>query len=142
MGTSCTIQGTEKKEGRSPLVLSLPPSPALAQANIIPTGEVSTLAGNGTTGFMDGNPKTAMFDYPRGLVIHPISGDLYVADQRNHRIRKITKGKVVLFFVTDVVIDCVIDVVLILLALLLTLLILLTLLLTLLLPLLLTLLLT
>jgi hypothetical protein len=51
-------------------------------------GTVITLAGNGTAGFADGPGATAQFNNPQGLVVYKCK--LYVADQDNHRIRKIT----------------------------------------------------
>ncbi len=59
--------------------------------------EVSTLAGNGIHGFMDGTggPNgTAQFKYPTGTAIDAI-GNVYVADRNNHRIRKITPNGMV-----------------------------------------------
>jgi DNA-binding beta-propeller fold protein YncE len=52
------------------------------------SGSVSTVAGLGF-GFRDGPAKTALFYYPQGLALGP-AGELYVADQTNHRIRVIT----------------------------------------------------
>lgn len=56
---------------------------------ITPTGDVSTLAGNGTSGFADGSGDAARFYFPKGLAIDA-DGNLYVADDINHRIRKVT----------------------------------------------------
>ena len=56
---------------------------------VTPTGEVSTLAGNGTSGDADGAGRAAQFDRPQGIAIDA-AGNLYVADTDNHRIRKIT----------------------------------------------------
>jgi len=55
---------------------------------INPTGQVSTLAGS-TMGFSDGLGTNAQFHEPQGLA-RDIEGNLYVADRRNHSIRKIT----------------------------------------------------
>ncbi len=57
-------------------------------------GVVSTLAGTGTAGFMDGAGTLAQFSSPGGVAVDS-SGFVYVADQDNHRIRKITPGGVV-----------------------------------------------
>ena len=58
---------------------------------ITPSGFVSTVAGNGVYGFSDGNNLDAMFKNPAGLTIDA-SGAIYVADQNNNRIRKISGG--------------------------------------------------
>ncbi|HKP87356.1 MAG TPA: SMP-30/gluconolactonase/LRE family protein [Blastocatellia bacterium] len=52
-------------------------------------GNVSTLTGNGSK-FKDGPGLDAKFDSPHGLAIDVQRGILYVADQENSRIRKIT----------------------------------------------------
>ena len=61
---------------------------------ITPAGEVSTLAGNGTMGFVDGAVNTARFSFPRGVAVDA-SNNIYVADYFNHCIRKITPAGVV-----------------------------------------------
>ncbi|KAF0687658.1 Aste57867_20642 [Aphanomyces stellatus] len=58
--------------------------------NNIPTaqGQVSTVAGTGTAGFLDGPVGRAQFSSPRGLVVDSAL-NVYVADTNNHRIRMI-----------------------------------------------------
>ena len=54
---------------------------------ISPSGEVTTIVGNGS-GYAEGEGTAALFNTPRGLVVTP-SGDVYVADANNHRLRKV-----------------------------------------------------
>ena len=56
---------------------------------ISPAGIVSTLAGTNATGSTDGVNNTATFNYPRGIALDD-SGNVYVADSRNYKIRKIS----------------------------------------------------
>ena len=51
-------------------------------------GIVETLAGSGSAGFTDGPGNTARFQRPRGIDADD-AGNVFVADQYNHRIRKI-----------------------------------------------------
>ncbi len=52
-------------------------------------GEVTTIAGGGSTGYADGAAASALFDTPSGVFTDK-SGSIYVADTGNHAIRKIT----------------------------------------------------
>ena len=61
---------------------------------ITAAGVVSTLAGSGTGGFANGRGASARFKYPTGVVVDS-AGNIYVADEYNHRIRKIEVAKVV-----------------------------------------------
>ncbi|WP_166727717.1 putative Ig domain-containing protein [Mucilaginibacter gilvus] len=58
---------------------------------ITPDGQVSTIAGNGTIGFADGEPQNARFNYPLGVGLD-ITGNIYVADRDNGAIRMIDKA--------------------------------------------------
>jgi trimeric autotransporter adhesin len=63
---------------------------------ITPAGIISTVAGNGTNGLNgDGGLATAaQLRYPNGLVFDS-EGNLYIADQINHRIRKVTTAGII-----------------------------------------------
>lgn len=50
---------------------------------------VTTLAGTNSSGFFDGSGAAARFSSPQGLAVDA-SGNVYVADAGNHRIRRIT----------------------------------------------------
>jgi sugar lactone lactonase YvrE len=56
---------------------------------ITPKGEVTTLAGTGEPGNVDGSPSEAQFWAPEGITVNQ-EGFIFVADTGNHRIRKIT----------------------------------------------------
>ena len=64
---------------------------------ITPAGEVTTLAGSGTEGYHDATGTAAQFNHPFGVAVDS-DGIVYVADQVNHRIRKITSKGVVSTF--------------------------------------------
>jgi trimeric autotransporter adhesin len=63
---------------------------------VTPNGIISTIAGNGTQGFSgDGGPAvSAGLNDPSGVAVGP-SGNLYIADSGNHRIRKITLAGII-----------------------------------------------
>ncbi|WP_374400682.1 T9SS type A sorting domain-containing protein [Flavobacterium sp.] len=64
---------------------------------ITPAGVVSTFAGSGTQGNLNGTSTTARFSFPNGLVVDS-SGNLFVTDRGNSLIRKITSDGVVTTF--------------------------------------------
>jgi len=57
-------------------------------------GIVTTIAGNGKPGYKNGKGREAQFNYPRGICIDS-KGNIFVGDSWNHRVRKIdSKGNV------------------------------------------------
>lgn len=64
---------------------------------VTPSGLVSTLAGNGTSDFVNGSLAAARFDSPMDVALDG-QGNLYVADYGNNCLRKITPGGVVSTF--------------------------------------------
>ena len=62
-------------------------------------GNISTIAGNGEEGFSGdgGNAKTAQLNSPIGLSISS-TGELYIADSKNHVIRKIDANGIISTF--------------------------------------------
>jgi DNA-binding beta-propeller fold protein YncE len=61
-------------------------------------GMVSTLAGSGAANFIDGAPGAAAFNAPAGVAV-TIEGEVYIADQNNHRIREIGSSAMVTTFI-------------------------------------------
>jgi hypothetical protein len=60
---------------------------------VTPNGDVTTLAGNGTAGYVDGPASNAKFNAPQSLTVGS-DGAVYVADTGNNCIRKIFNGVV------------------------------------------------
>ena len=61
---------------------------------ITSAGVVTTIAGSGTAGWVDGASTSAQLNQPKGLAIDS-SGTLYVADQGNNAIRAISTSNFV-----------------------------------------------
>ncbi len=63
---------------------------------IDPAGKINTYAGNGNFGFAGEGiqAREAVFNSPSELVVDP-AGNIYVADSRNHRVRKIAPDGVI-----------------------------------------------
>ncbi|MEN8192559.1 MAG: hypothetical protein ABFS12_07055 [Bacteroidota bacterium] len=61
-----------------------------ARVRLIKDGMVSTIAGNGESGSVDGKPSEATFKYAMDIVLFKES--IYLADAGNHLIRKIIPG--------------------------------------------------
>ncbi len=62
--------------------------------SISPSGIVSTVAGSGQQGFLDGASATAKFLFPRGVAVD-VGGDIIVADAVGNRIRRISTDGIV-----------------------------------------------
>lgn len=67
---------------------------------ITPAGEVSTLAGSGTYGNVDGLGTLAMFDTPASMAVDN-SGTVYLADLNNNLIKKISPAGLATTFAGD-----------------------------------------
>ena len=64
---------------------------------ITPSGDVTTFAGSGSSGSADGVGTAASFKYPDGAVFDS-QNNLFISDQSNHKIRKITPDGTVTTF--------------------------------------------
>lgn len=56
------------------------------------SGNVTTIAGTGIAGFIDGAGNVAKFNYTRGVTANVTGDTIYLADYNNHSIRMITGG--------------------------------------------------
>jgi uncharacterized protein (TIGR03437 family) len=61
---------------------------------IAPNGIITTVAGSGTSGYMDGPALSAEFYLPEGIALDA-AGNLYVADSNNGLVRKVSAAGVV-----------------------------------------------
>ena len=60
------------------------------------SGNVSTFAGSGVSGFLDGPALQAQFSSPSGISLDQSTGNIYIADTYNYRIRllNVTSGDI------------------------------------------------
>jgi serine/threonine protein kinase, bacterial len=68
---------------------------------VTPAGVVSTVAGSGSPGFMNGAAATAEFLDPPAVTVDPMD-NIFVGDAFNYKIREITSGSVSTFAGTTV----------------------------------------
>lgn len=61
----------------------------ISQASLM----VKRLSGEGKTGYIDGEPGLARFNKPKSFAVD-LRGNVYVADQQNHAVRKISNSGV------------------------------------------------
>jgi len=63
---------------------------------VTPAGVITTVAGTGRAGFSgDGGPATAArMQFPQGIAVDA-AGNLYIADEENHRIRTVTPAGII-----------------------------------------------
>jgi uncharacterized protein (TIGR02145 family) len=62
---------------------------------ITPAGVVTTFAGTGTAGSVNGTRLAATFNYPSDITFDKASGNFYVSDEYSHQIRKISPAGMV-----------------------------------------------
>jgi PKD repeat protein len=66
---------------------------------VSPAGVITTLAGTGTPGFSGdtGQATAAQLNLPNGVAVD-LAGNVYIADQNNHRVRKVDPAGVITTF--------------------------------------------
>ncbi|HXC68970.1 MAG TPA: NHL repeat-containing protein [Pyrinomonadaceae bacterium] len=87
----------DKASFNTPSGIALAPDGSLIVADtgnnrirrVTPAGQTSTVAGDGTAGYVDGPANRAQFNGPIGVAVD-VNGNIYVADTYNDRIRLIT----------------------------------------------------
>ena len=72
------------------LSLSFNLSFLLSFSHIVTAGMVTTLAGSGMRGFIDGQGPKASFYQPNGICINQRDGCLYVCEEKNNAIRRVS----------------------------------------------------
>lgn len=62
---------------------------------LVTKGKLITLVGTGKRGTagVPGPPLQAQLGEPHGVVTHPRTGDIYIADSRNHRVLKLARSE-------------------------------------------------
>jgi len=58
------------------------------------SGRIVRVAGTGVqgTGGLGGPPEDCPLNRPHGAVVHPRTGELYIADSENHRVLRVRGG--------------------------------------------------
>jgi sugar lactone lactonase YvrE len=81
-------------DGAGNVYIADPPNQRIRKVDT--SGRITTVAGNGSSGYNgDGIPATsARLNYPKGVEIGP-DGLLYIADNNNHRVRKVDAAGII-----------------------------------------------
>jgi uncharacterized repeat protein (TIGR02543 family) len=96
-GYSFASWGGDLTGSVNPLTFAVSENMTIIAAFIPTSGVISTVAGNGTSGFSgDGGPATsAQLGGPMDVAVDS-AGNLYIADVGNHRIRKVNTAGIIL----------------------------------------------